>query len=81
MIQTLKKISLVESFLCPDKQGTPEKGRRIQQPKHCEKNNKDENNSPKTLTDRNTYLHHPGMNKFASFFLFFYLLLIIEQLK
>ena len=31
------KISLVESFLCPDKQGTPEKGRRIQQPERCEK--------------------------------------------
>ena len=50
--QTLKMISQVESFLCPDKQRTPEEGRRILQPKHCEKNNKDEDNSPKTLTDK-----------------------------
>ena len=26
-------ISQVDSFLCPDKQGTPEEGRSIQQPK------------------------------------------------
>ena len=47
-----KKISQVESFLCPDKQGTPEEGRRIQRPKRSEKN-KDEDNSLKTLTDKN----------------------------
>ncbi len=35
--QTLKMISQVESFLCPDKQGTPEEDGRIQQPKRCEK--------------------------------------------
>ena len=46
-------ISPVESFLWPDKQGTPEEGRRIQRPKNCEKNNKDEDNSPKT--DKNGY--------------------------
>ena len=46
-------ISQVESFLCPDKQGTPEEGRSIQRPKRCEKNNNDEDNSPKTLTDKN----------------------------
>ena len=51
-IQTLKMISLVESFLYPDKEGIPEEGRRIQRPKPCEKNNKDEDNSPKTLSDR-----------------------------
>ncbi len=45
-------ISQVESFLCQDKQGAPEEGRRIRRPKHCEKNNKDEDNSPKTLTDK-----------------------------
>ena len=47
--QTLKVISQVESFLCPDKQGTSEKGRMIQRPKRCEKNNKDEDNSPQKL--------------------------------
>ena len=31
----LKMISLVESFPYPDKQGTPEEGRRIQRPKRC----------------------------------------------
>ena len=35
--QTLKTISEVESFLCPDKQETPEEGRRIRWPKRCEK--------------------------------------------
>ena len=41
-------VSQVESFLCPDKQGTPEKGWRIQQAKRCvsTNNNKDED-SPK----------------------------------
>ena len=34
-------------------QDTPEKGRRTYQPKHCEYNNKDEDNSPKTLNDKN----------------------------
>ena len=51
--QTLKMISNIESFLCPDKQETPEEGQRIQWPKRCEKNIKDEDNSPKILTDKN----------------------------
>ena len=53
MIQPGKSFLKFESFLCPDKQGTPEEGRRIQQVKHCGKNNKDEDNSLKTLTDKN----------------------------
>ena len=32
---------------------TPEEGRRIYQPKRCGNNNKDEDNSPKTLNDKN----------------------------
>ena len=32
---------------------TPEEGRGTYQPKRCEHNNKDEDNSPKTLNDRN----------------------------
>ena len=45
----LKHVSQVESFLCPDKQGTPEESWRIQWPQHCvsTNNNKDEDNSPK----------------------------------
>ena len=56
-------ISQDESFLCPDKQGTPEEGQRIQRPKRCENknNNKDEDNSPKTLTDKN---HKASSQKF-----------------
>ena len=54
-------ISQVETFLYPDKQGTPEEGRRIQWPKRCEKKNKDEDNSPKTLTDKN---HQVSSQKF-----------------
>ena len=30
---------------------TPEEGQRTYQPKHCGNNNKDEDNSPKTLND------------------------------
>ena len=59
-------ISQVESFLCPDKQGTPEEGQRIQRLKHCEKKNKDEDNSPKTLTDKN---HQASSQKFIKFHL------------
>ena len=42
-------ISQFESFLRPDRQETPEEGRRIQQLKHRVKtnNNKDEDGSPK----------------------------------
>ena len=32
---------------------TPEEDRRTYQPKHCGNNNKDEDNSPKTLNDKN----------------------------
>ena len=49
-------ISQVESFLCPDKQRTPEEGPRIQQPKRCERNNKDEENIPKTLNEKKNVL-------------------------
>ena len=59
--QTVKLISQVESFLCPDKQGTPKEGRRIQWPKHCEKNNEGKDNSLKTLTDKN---HQASFQKF-----------------
>ena len=33
---------------------TPEEGQRTHQPKHCEYNNKDEVDSPKTLNDKKT---------------------------
>ena len=32
---------------------TPEEGQRTYRPKHCGNNNKDEDNSPKTLNDKN----------------------------
>ena len=32
---------------------TPEEGRRTYRPKHCVNNNKDEDNSPKILIDKN----------------------------
>ena len=67
--QNLKIISPVESFLCPDKQGTPEEGTKIQRPKFCKrKNNKDEDNSPKTLTDKN---HYASSQKFRQEMLIF----------
>ena len=51
LLKNFKMISQVESFLCPDKQGTPKEGWRIQRPKRCEK--KYEDNNPKALTDKN----------------------------
>ena len=47
--QTLKMIPQDESFLCSNKQGTPEEGQRIQRLKRCVStyHNKDEDNGPK----------------------------------
>ena len=42
----VEMISQVESFRCQDKQGTPEEGRSIQQPKRCGKKN---NHKTKTI--------------------------------
>ena len=42
-------------------QQTPEEGRRTYQLKHCGNNNKDEDNSPKTLNDKN---HQASSQKF-----------------
>ena len=39
-------------------QETPEEGGRTYRPKSCEYNNKDEDNSPKTLNDKNIFLTH-----------------------
>ena len=52
--QTLKMISLVESFIYPYKKGTPEEGRRIQQPKRrvSTSNNKDEDTGLFKNSDR-----------------------------
>ena len=62
-------ISKIESFLYPDKQGTPEEGWRTQWPKRCDKNNKDEDNNLKTLTDKN---HQASSQKFKLLFLLFF---------
>ena len=40
---------------------TPEEGRWTYRPKRCGKNSKDEDNSPKTLNDKN---HQASSNKF-----------------
>ena len=40
---------------------TPEEGQRTYQPKCCGNNNKDEDNSPKTLNDKN---HQASSQKF-----------------
>ena len=59
--QTLKMISLVESFLCQDKQGTPDEGWRIKRLKWCvtTNNNKDEDNSSKNHTQNKNYFCYP----------------------
>ena len=36
---------------------TPEEGRRIYRPKRCRNNNKDEDNSPKTLNDKKQWYY------------------------
>ena len=42
-------------------QQTPEEGRRTYRPKRCGNNNRNEDNSPKTLNDKN---HQPSSQKF-----------------
>ena len=37
---------------------TPKEGQRTYQPKHCGYNNKDEDNSPKTLNDKNSQCYY-----------------------
>ena len=61
--QTLKMISQVESFLCQNKQGIAEKGRRIQLSKSVStNNNKAEDNNPKNHTQNIT--HQTSSQKF-----------------
>ena len=54
---------------------TPEEGRRTYRSKRCGNNNKDEDNSPKTLTDKNRYgLFTRHTNEFmniSAFYCFF----------
>ena len=50
------------------RQETPEEGRRTYQPKCCEYNNKDKDNSPKTLNDKisfHSYLKNDIQHKFT----------------
>ena len=49
---------------------TPKDGRKTYQPKRCENNNKDEDNSPKTLNDKN---HLASSQKFGQLILFSFL--------
>ena len=75
--QTLKMISLVESFLCPDKQETPEEGQRMQWPKCVSTNyNKDKDNSQKNHNQNNTY--QASSQKFWQIKLFFLSLMIFH---
>ena len=46
--------------MCPAEQ-TLEEARKTYRPKHCGNNNKDEDNSPKTLNDKN---HQASSQKF-----------------
>ena len=64
--QTLEIISQVESFLWLDKQGIPEKGRRIQRPKCHDsiKHYKYEDNSPKNHKQNN--IHQNSFQKFGT---------------
>ena len=63
-------ISQLESCPCPDKQGTPEEGRRIQRPKRwiTTNNNKDEGNSPKN--NAQNIAHQASSQKFRQIILF-----------
>ena len=56
--QTFKMISQIESFLCPDKQGTLKEGWRIERPKPCVSTypHKDEANSSKHHNQINTLM-------------------------
>ena len=47
----------------PFRQETPEEGRRTYRPKCCEFNNKNEDNSLKTLNDKNKYMLFPCLKQ------------------
>ena len=57
---------------------TPEEGRRTYQPNHCGNNNKDEDNSLKTLNDKN---HHALSRKFRQLISIFQSLRVELDLK
>ena len=48
----LREGVVLSSLKVPEFDNTPEKGRRTYRPKRCGNNNKDEDNSPKTLNDK-----------------------------
>ena len=48
---------------------TPEEGRITNQPKRCEDNNKDEDNSPKNLNDKNQQSSSKKFRQLAILFL------------
>ena len=56
MIFIVKSFPTIVVILFPQLRNlkTPEKGRRTYRPKHSGNNNKDEDNSPKTLNDKNS---------------------------
>ena len=49
---------------------TPEEGQRIYRPKHCGNNNKDENNCPKNLNDKNQEMMLPFLKKIPFYDIF-----------
>ena len=52
---------------------TPEEGRRTYRPKRCENNNKDEDNCPKNLNDKNPdHLFVMSFRAYALFTIFLY---------
>ena len=46
---------------------TPEEGRRTYRPKRCDNNNKDEDNSPKNLNDKNQQASSQKFRQLVSF--------------
>ena len=54
---------------------TLEEGRKTYRPKRCGNNNKDEDNSPETLNDKNVYgfMYIPASDKFSFLFVGLYI--------
>ena len=53
---------------------TPEEGRRTYRPKRCRNNNKDEDNSPKTLNNKNILMKFHSQSSLGDAYIYPFLL-------
>ena len=62
-------------------QQTPKEGRRTYRPKRCENNNKDGDNSPKTLNDKNHQVSSKKFRQLKQFYFELFCLALVRSLN